>query len=67
MKMENNKDNIGFQTLIEREIEILTKELYLIHSSDSGYLFGIPPKYKDGVKNVVKAFYDLYLQKILND
>jgi len=65
--MENNKDTIDFQTLIEREIEILVKELYLIYASDSGYLFGIPPEHKDGVKSIVKAFYDLYLQMILND
>jgi len=62
--MENNK-NIT-EILIECEIKKIVEQLYLVYGTDSD-LFGIPHQYKDGVESIVKAFYDFYLQMILND
>jgi len=40
---------------ISEEAKRITRKVYELYGSDSGYLFGIPPEYRWGVEAVVQV------------
>ncbi len=42
----------------EQEVKKITDELYRVYGSDTGYLLGLEPKYRDTVRVIVKFTLD---------
>jgi len=43
----------------EAEAKNITQQLYRLYGSDSGYLFGIKPEYRNAVKSIIKISIDI--------
>ena len=43
---------------MNKEVERITNELYKAYGSDTGYLLGLEPKYRDTVQVIVKFALD---------
>jgi len=51
----------------KQEVERITNELYKAYGSDTGYLLGLEPKYRDTVRAIVKFTLEYNKLKGAND